>query len=207
MGMDAFFGHETRPHHFLIPIPIFIIGGLFVSIPGQWDVWDWIGGLIMFSGVALIWFLGYTTYKKHQIDEIREHYWHDAEITKLDAAKKMTKVVIDKTPLTGYMQQSFNELNIPPGKLLKFALGVLIDGRPMTIREWTPLKKGKEFSDPQWRTLIAFMKQPDWEDRHIKFIVPMNPNNENDGFELTAAGEKWLQGVLEQSETHVLAPS
>ncbi len=159
-----------------------------------------------FAAIAAIW-LFYSSYKKHQINEIREHYWHDAEITKLDAAKKTTKVVIDKTPLTGYMAQSFNELNLPPGKLLKFARGVLIDGRPLTIREWTPLKKGKEFSDPQWRTLIAFMKQPDWENRRVKFIVPINPNNENDGHELTAAGEQWLNNILEQAETSVLTPA
>jgi hypothetical protein len=198
------FDFETRPHHFFIPMVIFIVGGLFVSIPGAWDIWDVIGGLVMGSGAVCVWFLGYTAVKKHQIEEIREHYWHDAEITKLDASKTKTKVVIDKTPLNGYMQQSFNELNIPPGKLKKFAYGVLVDGRPMTIREWTPLKKGKEFSDPQWRTLIAFMKQPDWEDRHIKFIVPINPNNENDGYELTAAGEKWLQDILDDAT--VLTP-
>lgn len=200
--MDIF-GHETRPHHFLYPMFMAIIGGIFAHIA----TWEWVGYMIwIVAGITTAW-LFYTTYKKHQIEEIREYHYHDAEITKLDAAKKTTKVTIDKTPLTGYMQQSFNELNIPPGKLLKFARGVLLDGRPMTIREWTPLKKGKEFSDPQWRTLIAFMKQPDWEDRHIKFIVPINPNNENDGFELTAAGEKWLTGVLEQAETHILAPA
>jgi hypothetical protein len=200
-----YFGHETKPSHFLIPIPIFIIGGLFMSIPGQWDIWDWIGGLIMFSGVALIWFLGYTAIKDKRLAEIREHYYHDAEITKLDASKTKTKVVIDKTSLTGYMAQSFNELNIPPGKLKKFAHGVIVDGLPMTIREWTPIKKGKLFSDPQWRTLIAFMKQPDWEDRHIKFVVPINPNNLNDSFELTKAGEQWLTGVLEQADS-ILTP-
>jgi hypothetical protein len=205
--MDSLFGHETRPTHFFIPIPIFIIGGIFIALPGRWDVWDIIGGLIIGSGAALIFFLVYTAIKDKKLAEIREHYWHDAEITKLDAAKKTTKVVIDKTPLTGYMQQSFNELNIPPGKLLKFARGVLIDGRPLTIREWTPLNKGKEFSDPQWRTLINFMKKPDWEDKRIKFIVPINPNNEKDGYELTAAGEKWLTDVLEQAENVVLAPA
>lgn len=202
MAMDNLFGHETRPHHFFIPMVMAIIGGLFA----HFESWKWIGYLIIGIAVVCTLWLFYTTYKKHQIEEIREHYWHDAEITKLDASKKVTKVVIDKTPLTGYMQQSFNELNIPPGKLLKFARGVLLDDRPLTIREWTPLKRGKEFSDPQWRTLIAFMKQPDWEDRHVKFIVPINPNNENDGHELTAAGKKWLEDVLEQAETTVLAP-
>lgn len=197
------FENEIRPTHFFIPLPMFLIGGLLLRAG---DGWGLIGGLLIFNGVAVIVFMGYSAYKKHQIDEIREHLWHDAEIMKLDAAKTRTKVVIDKTPLTGYMQQSFNELNIAPGKLLKFARGVLLDGRPMTIREWTPLKKGKEFSDPEWRRLIAFMKQPDWEDKRIKFAVPINPNNENDSFELTAAGKKWLQDVLQQAETQVLTP-
>jgi hypothetical protein len=199
---DVDFGHETRPRHFFVPMLIAIVGGIFAHI----KTWEWVGYLIYgIAATSTVW-LFYTTYKKHQIDEIREHYWHDAEITKLDAARKTTKVVIDKTPLTGYMQQSFNELNLPPGKLLKFARGVLIDGRPLTIREWTPLNKGKEFSDPQWRTLISFMRQPDWEDKHIKFIIPINPNNEKDGYELTAAGEKWLENVLEQAEITVLTP-
>ena len=195
--------HETRPHHFFIPMLIAIVGGVFAHI----KTWEWVGYLICgFAVIAAVW-LFYSSYKKHQINEIKEHYWHDTEITKLDAAKTTTKVVIDKTPLTGYMRQSFNELNLPPGKLLKFARGVMNDGRPLTIREWTPLKKGKEFSDPQWRNLIAFLRQPDWEDRKIKFIVPINVNNPNDSFELTAAGEKWLNNVLEQSEITVLAPA
>jgi hypothetical protein len=191
--MDYFFNeHQTRPHHFLYPMFMAIIGGIFARI----ESWEWIGYTIWGFAVILVIWLFYTTYKKHQIDEIREHYQHDAEITKLDASKTTTKVVIDKSPLMGTGYQNFAEVNIPPGKLKKFAHGVLIEGRPMTIREWTPLKKGKLFSDPQWRRLIQFMKQPDWEDRHTKFIVPINPNNENDGFELTAAGEKWLEDVL-----------
>ena len=147
-----------------------------------------------FAVVMVIW-LFYTTYKKHQLEQIRAEQDHYAEIMKLDVSKTKTKVVIDKTPLTGYMQQSFNELGIAPAKLIKFARGVLIEGKKMTIREWTPLKKGKLFSDGEWRRLIAFMRAPDWEEKRIKFVVPINPNNENDGFELSAAGRKWLEDV------------
>jgi hypothetical protein len=197
------FGHETRPSHFFIPIPMFIIGGLFIAIPGAWDVWDWIGGFIMSSGVACNIFLLYTAVKDKELRVIEQEQSHLAEIMKLDAAKTKTTVAIDKTDLTGYLHQNFSVVNIAPAKLKKFAHGVLVEGKKMTIREWTPLKKGKTFSDGEWRRLIEFMRRPDWEDRHTKFIVPINPNNENEGFELTAAGRAWLEDILEGS---VLSP-
>jgi hypothetical protein len=196
--IENMFGHETRPAHFFIPVPIFVIGGLFVSLPGAWDVWDWIGGLIIASGVACIFFLIYTAVKDKELRVIEQEHYHLAEIMKLDAAKTKTKVAIEKTDLTGYMYQNYAELDIAPAKIKKFAIGVLREGKKMTIREWTPLKKGKTFSDGEWRRLIAFMKNPDWEDRRLKFIVPINANNENDGFELTAAGRKWLEDTLKE---------
>lgn len=173
---------------------IAIVGGIFAHI----KTWEWVGYLIYGVAAANVFFLIYTAVKKNQLNLIRAEQDHYAEIMKLDAAKTKTKVVIDKTPLTGYMHQTFSELNIAPAKLIKFGRGVLIEGKPMTIREWTPLKRGRLFSDPEWRRLIAFMKQPDWEDKHTKFIVPINPSNDQDGFELTAAGRKWLEDITEQ---------
>ncbi len=193
--------HETRPWHFFIPMIMVIIGGVFVRIEG----WSLVGWLIIAVAVANVYFLIDSARQKRKLEETKAIYEHDYEITRLEVSKTKTKVVIDKTALNGFMHHTYNELNIPPGKLKKFAHGVLVDNRPLTIREWTPLKKHKEFSDTQWRVLTHFMKQPDWEDRHIKFIVPVNPNNEHDGFELTAAGEKWLTNVL-QDET-VLTPT
>jgi hypothetical protein len=193
------FGHETRPYHFFIPAILVIVGGLFMRL----DTWEIVGAGIWLIAAACTFFLVYTTIKDKQLREIEQEHHHLGEIMKLDAAKTKTKVVIDKTPLTGTMHHTFNQLNIAPAKLKKFAREVVMDGKKLTIREWTPLKKGKLFSDPEWRRLIAFMKQPDWEDKRIKFIVPINPNNENDGYELTAAGRKWLNDVL--SET-VLSP-
>lgn len=201
--MDDFFRHSTRPWHFFIPVPIFVIGGLFVAIPGAWDVWDWIGGLIIASGAACIFFLIYSTVKDKELEAIQEEHNHLATIMGLDEAKTKTTLAIQKADLTGYIHTNFNEVEIAPAKLKEFAYGVLMQGRKMTIREWTPLKKGKTFSDGEWRRLIAFMKAPDWEDKHIKFITPITPNNENDGYELTEAGRKWLQDVLQGS---VLAP-
>jgi hypothetical protein len=198
------FGHETRPTHFFIPVPIFIIGGLFVALPGRWDVWDIIGGLVIASGVACIWFLGYTAVKDKEIRIIEQEHAHLAEIMKMDAAKTKTKVTIDKTPVgSPYVQQAFTEVEIAPAKLKKFAHGVLMDGKKLTIREWTPLKKGKLFSRNEWERLIEFMKRPEWENK-VKFIVPINVNNENDGYELTAAGREWLQDVLEDSVISVI---
>lgn len=190
--MDAIFGHETRPQHFLYPMFMAIIGGIFAHI----NTWEWVGYLI--CGIAFIttaW-LFYVSYKDHELRLIQEEHSHYAEIIKMDAAKTKTKVAIEKTDLTGYMYQNYSELDLAPAKIKEFAIGVLRGGRKLTIREWTPLKKGKTFSDGEWRRLIAFLKQPDWEDRRIKFIVPVNVNNENDGFELTAVGRKWLEDVL-----------
>lgn len=191
---DYFSEHETRPHHFFVPVLIAIVGGIFAHI----KTWEWVGYLIFGVAAANVFFLIYSAVKKHQLNLIRAEQDHYAEIMKLEAAKTTTKVVIDKTPLMGQPYQNFSELNIAPAKLVKFARGVMIEGKPMTIREWTPLKKGRLFSDPEWRRLIAFMKQPDWEDKHTKFIVPINPNNDQDGFELTAAGRKWLEDITEQ---------
>lgn len=191
--MDYLFNeHETRPHHFFVPMIIAIVGGIFAHI----ETWEWVGYIIYGVAASNVFFLIYSVVKKHQLDQIRAEQDHYAEIMKLDVTKTKTKVVIDKTPLTGYMSQTFNELNIAPAKLVKFARGVMIEGKPMTIREWTPLKRGRLFSDPEWRRLIAFMKAPDWEDKRTRFIVQINPNNENDGFELTAAGRKWLEDVV-----------
>ena len=202
--MDYFFNeHETRPHHFLYPMFMAIIGGIFARI----ETWEWIGYTIWGFAVILVIWLFYTTYKKHQIEEIREIYAHEAEIMKLDGSKTKTKVAIEKTDLTGYLYQNYAEVEIAPAKIKKFAIGVLREGKPLTIREWTPLKKGKTFSDGEWRRLIAFLKQPHWEDKRLKFIVPVNASNPNDGFELTAAGRKWLEDVLEQAEITVLAPT
>jgi hypothetical protein len=197
------FGHETKPSHFFIPVPIFVIGGLFVSIPGAWDVWDWIGGMIIVSGAACIFFLIYTAVKDKQLRVIEQEHYHLAEIMKLDVSKKKTTVAIEKADLMGTIYTNFAELDIAPAKMKRFAHGVLIEGKKMTIREWTPLKKGKTFSDGEWRRLIAFMKNPDWEDKRIKFVVPINANNENDSFELTAAGKKWLNDILSEV---VIAP-
>jgi len=192
--LDYFSEHETRPHHFFIPMLIAIVGGIFAHI----QTWEWVGYLIFGITAANVFFLVYSAIKKHQLNLIRAEQDHYAEIMKLDAAKTTTKVVIDKTPLMGQPYQNFSELNIAPAKLVKFARGVMIEGKPMTIREWTPLKKGRLFSDPEWRRLIAFMKQPDWEDKHTKFIIPINPNNDQDSFELTAAGRKWLEDITEK---------
>jgi len=192
--------HETRPHHFFIPTILAIIGGIFAHI----RTWEYVGWIVWAVAGACTYFLIYSAVKKYELDRLEKENDHYAEIMKLDDAKTKTKVVIDKTPLTGFMHQNVSEIEIAPAKLKKFAHGVLILGQKLTIREWTPLKNGKLFSRNEWERLIAFMKKPDWEDAHVKFIVPINPNNEKDGYELTAAGRKWLEDVLENS---VLMPS
>jgi len=179
-----------------------IIGGVFAHI----ETWEYVGwGIWVVAGVTLG-FLIYSVVKEKEFQLIQEEHYHLAEITKLDAAKTTTKVVIDKTSLTGYMAQSFNGLEIAPAKIKQFAHAVTVEGRKMTIREWTPLKKGKTFSDGEWRRLIAFMKQPDWEDKRIRFIVPINVNNENDGYELTAMGRQWLTDVLAETVLTPVSP-
>ena len=198
--MDYFASeHVTRPHHFFIPMSMAIIGGAFA----HFESWAWVGYLIVGIAVVNTVWLFYTTYKDHELKLIQEEHSHYAEIMKMDAAKTKTRVAIEKTDLTGYMYQNYTDLDIAPAKIKKFAIGVLQEGRKLTIREWTPMKKGKLFSDGEWRRLMDFMKRPDWEDKHVKFAVPLNPNNENDGYEPTAAGRKWLEDVLEES---VLVP-
>ena len=194
------FDFETRPHHFFIPMVIAIIGGLFARL----DTWEVVGYVIIGIALTCAAWLFYHSYKKHEYEMALAEQNHLAEIIKLDASKQKTIVAIEKTDLTGFLHKNFTEINIPPAKMKLFAKGVLIDGKKLTIREWTPLKAHKLFSDGEWRRLIAFMKNPDWEDAHIKFIVPINPSNDKEGYELTAAGRKWLQNILEDS---VLTPT
>lgn len=193
------FGHETRPSHFFIPAIFVIVGGLFARMDGfefiGWSVWG-IGGLSAF-------FLIYTAIKDKQLDRIREEHEHYAQIITLDAAKTKTKVVIDKTAIVGNaLSQTFAELRIPPTKMKIFATKVL-NGTPLVIREWTPIKDGKTFSDGEWRRLIEFMKRPAKDEPRIKFIEQINPNEERKGYRLTDAGRKWLENI---AEAYALAP-
>ena len=185
--------HETRPWHFFIPLLMVVIGGLFM----RFDTWEYIGWAIWFVAAVTLFFLIYTVVKDKERKLVEEAHQHMAEIMKLDAAKTKTTVAIDKTDINGFMSKNFSELKIAPAQLKTFAYGVLVEDKGLTIREWTPLNKGKTFSDGQWRTLIAFLKNPDWEDKRIKFAVPINPNNEKEGYELTAAGRRWLQDILD----------
>jgi len=188
------FSYETRPTHFLIPMVIVIVGGIFTRIVE----WEYIGWAIWVIAAACVGFLIYSTVKENDLKLIQEEHYHYAEIMKLDAVHTKTKVVIDKTELNGgYMHHTVSELNIMPGKMKIFARGVL-EGRKLTIREWTPIKKGKLFSDGEWRRLISFLKQPDWDNKEIKFAVQINPNNDQDGFELTADGQKWLETLVQE---------
>lgn len=193
------FGHETRPTHFFIPTIIVIIGGIFTHIEG----WEYVGYIIWGVALANIFWLIYTTIKDNEFRKIREAHDHYAEITKLDAAKTKTRVVIDKTSIEGnYFSQSYTDLRIAPAKLKLFAERVL-DGKKLTIRDWTPIKDGKLFSDGEWRRLIAFMKQPVKDRPDIKFITQINPNEERLGFDLTPTGREWLEDVI---DLHVLTP-
>lgn len=192
--------HVTRPHHFLIPTIIAIIGGLFVRLDG----WEDIGYTIWAIAGANTAFLFYTGIQAARLRLIQEQNVHMVEMQKVDLARSHTKLTIDKTSLEGNeLSWSETRVNIAPYKLKVFAEGVL-SGRKMTIREWTPMSDGKTFSDTEWRHLMEFMKQPVSSRPQIKFIVPKNPDDERKGYELTKAGRSWLEGLL---ETRVLTPS
>lgn len=197
--IERMFGHETRPGHFLIPTAIVIVGGLFTRISG----WEYIGYTIWGIAGLCAFFLVYSAVKDHELKRIQEEHYHYAEIIKLDVARNVTKVVVNKTDIAGNtFSEGYAMLHIQPAKLKIFAEKVL-NGHPLTIREWTPIKDGKLFSDGEWRRLIAFMKNPIKDDPRVKFIVPINEKDERKGFELTPAGRKWLENIV---ETRVLAP-
>lgn len=187
------FQHDTRPHHFIYPTVIAIVGGIFMRIQG----WEYIGWIIIANAVANVFFLIYSAVKDQDLKRIQEEHYHYAEIIRLDVAKTMTKVVIDKTSLEGNeFSQSHSVIKIDPARLKIFATKVL-NGQPMTIREWTPLKKGKLFSDGEWRRLTGFMKHPVEDRDDIAFIVPINPKDERKGYTLTPAGETWLENIVD----------
>lgn len=192
------FGHETRPHHFFVPMVMAIIGGIFAHI----HTWEWVGYIIYGIAGLSAFFLIYTAVKDKQLDRIREEHEHYATIVTLDAAKKTTKVVIDKTAIEGnLLSQSFATLQIAPTKMKIFAEQSL-DGKKLAIREWTPIKDGKLFSDGEWRRLIAFMKQPVPDRTDISFIKQINPKDERQGFEWTDAGRKWLENIVNVYSVH-----
>ena len=192
------FSHEIRPGHFLIPTSIAIVGGLFTRLQG----WEYVGYTIWVIAGASVFFLVYTTVKEHELRKIQEEHYHYAEIIKLDAARNVTKVAINKTDITdNQFSKSYSMLQIQPVKLKLFAQKAL-DGHKLAIREWVPMKEGKLFSDGEWRRLIAFMKRPIKDDARVKFIISINEKDERKGYELTPAGRKWLENIV---ETHVMA--
>jgi hypothetical protein len=75
-----------------------------------------------------------------------------------------------------------------------FAVEVL-NGSPMTIRDWTPVKDGKVFTSDEWRRLIQFMKAPVADRPDIKFVEQVSQKDERKGFRLTDAGRKWLENI------------
>ena len=193
------FSYETRPAHFLIPTVILIVGGIFTHVQS----WENVGYMIWgVAGLCVLWLI-YSSIKEQELRKIQEEHYHYAEIMSLDAAKTMTRVIATKETLDdGYFSQSNAEVSIAPAKLKLFAEGVL-GGRKMTIREWTPLKNGRLFSDGEWRRLIVFMKKPFLHDPTIHFIVQINPTDERLGFDLTTEGRKWLEDVI---NVHALTP-
>jgi len=175
-----------------MPTIIAIVGGIFAHIP----TWEWVGYLIYVVAGAEVFFLLYSVVKDKQLDRIREEHEHYATIITLDAAKTTTKVIIDRTAIEGnLLSQSFATLHIAPSKMKVFA-DQSLGGKKLAIREWTPIKDGKLFSDGEWRRLITFMKQPTPEATEIKFIEQISPNDERKGFEWTIAGHKWLENIV-----------
>jgi O-succinylbenzoate synthase len=166
--------------------------------------WEYIGYAVWTIAAVNVFFLVYTAIKDVEFRRREQENYHLAELTKLDSAKTTTKVVVEKTALEGnYFSQAYIDLKIAPAKLKIFATQVLNGVKGLTIREWTP-QKTNLFSDPEWRRLIAFMKQPLKDRPDVKFILPINPNDEHQGYELTRDGRKWLENI---ADVHVLAPS
>ena len=188
------FDHVTRPHHFLIPAALVVIGGVFA----RYETWEYIGWAIWLIAALTVRFLLVSASRDHEIRKIEMEQAHIAEMMKLDVAKIKTKVVLDKTDLnSGYMAQSFREAPLDPARMRILAKGVL-NGRKFTIREWTPIKEGKLLSDTEWRALIEFLKQPDPDDKAIHFITQRNPGVINSPYDWTPAGMKWLKTLVEE---------
>lgn len=159
--------------------------------------------MIWATAAACLFFLIHSAIKDHELKRIQEEHLHYAEIIRLDVAKSVTKVVVDKTALVGNeLSQSNVTLKIDPAKLKIFSRKVL-DDHPLTIREWTPIKDGRLFSDGEWRRLIAFMKRPVEDRPDIKFIEQINEKDERQGFDLTPAGRKWLENIV---DTRIIIP-
>ncbi len=192
------FDHVTRPWHFFVPALLVILGGIFAHFPG----WEWAGYLIVIVAMANTGWLVYAGVQHEKLKTIQERNNLYTTMMGLDSAKAVTKVIVDKKALEGNdFSQSHRELQIAPYKLKIFALEVL-DGQKMTIREWTPVKDGKLFSDGEWRRLISFMRRPVPDRPDIKFIVQIN-SDERQGFDLTTEGRRWLENI---TETAVLSP-
>lgn len=190
----------TNSSDFLVPAFLVILGGAFINLTS----WAWVGGAILFISAVNVSYLVYAGIQDFKMKQEQENHFHIAEILRLDTAKTTSKVVVDKTSIEGnYFSRAYVELKIPPTKLKLFAQGAL-GGKKLTIREWTPVKDGKLFSDGEWRRLITFMKQPVHSKPDIKFVFQVHPDDERKGFDLTDTGKKWLQDIL---DARVLMPS
>lgn len=203
------FNHTTRPVHFFVPLVMILIGGFVAQFPN----WSWVGYLIALLAVYVAHWLYRMGIEQEKTERIRENNAFYESLERLDdekraamglePAKSTTKIIIDKSSLVGdFFSQAYREAPIPPWKLKQFAKGIKA-GKAFHIREWTPLKDNKLFSDPEWRDLIAFLKRPDPELPALRFITQRHPTNERKGFDWTTEGQQWLDDVL-YTETALL---
>jgi hypothetical protein len=194
--------HITRPWHFFIPVILVIIAGFFTQFPS----WAWVGYFIALIAAAITGWLIYEGRERAKLNKLKEQNYLYAEVEKMDAearyalglapAKNITKVIVDKAPITGgYFSQSYLYAPIAPYKLKILARGVL-DGKPFHIREWTPQKEGKLLSDTEWRKLVAFLKQPDKNTPEIRFVIQRHETNERKGYDWTDQGKAWLEDIV-----------
>jgi hypothetical protein len=165
-----------------------------------------VGFLIVGLGIYLAHWLYRLGIEHVRTEQIEKHNDLYATIQKIDvdartklgiepAPSKITTVV-DKTSIEGtYFSRSYGELKIEPWKMQQFAIGTW-NGRPFHVREWTPMKEGKLFSDNEWDDLVKFLKQPVPTTPDLHYIVQRHPTNPRQGFDWTDAGTAWLEKLV-----------
>lgn len=197
------FRHSYPIHLYIYPC-LFFVGG--VALTTWTDNFAYLGllGLLGAVSAAHIIIADIIQERAQYVDsetrrlEAIQHLDMEARY-QLGMAKLPTEMTIriDKTEAEGNdFSQSWGRPPIEPWKMKVIAQACL-NGRPFSIREWTPVKAGRLLSDPEYRNLEAWLLHPIQDRPDIQFIVAKNVADNRQGFEWTELGRQMLQKCVD----------
>lgn len=176
------FEHVTRPHHFILPILMILLGGYVMTWTDP--IWLWAGVVIWFVAVCLSIWLSLSGIVQATLDLLRERSISKEEPV---PAKDKLHLVIDHYTDTNNHNTSYRYLSISPEKMKHIAQACL-NGTPFSLRVWSG--QNKLLSDPEFRLLKDELLE-------LGFLTPRSEKDERQGYEWTETGRVMLQECLE----------